>query len=113
MLPGFAEVAITVIDPGTKTVNGSKTPDWDTPDRTLTYDYCWFAPAATEEDNANRQNDVEGVRLLFPPEAVVYVTSKITFADGRAFQIRGRPQYVPSITGNLDYISAYAEKWTG
>lgn len=113
MLPGFAETPITVIDPGWRNVNGSKVPDWDHPTREETYEYCWATPAATEEDLAGRQNDVAGYFVLFPPEANVPHTSKVRLPTGVEYQIRGRPKPFPSITGNLDHIAAYVERWTG
>jgi len=113
MLPGFAEMAITVIDPGWRTVNGSKVPDWANPTRTETYEYCWATPGATAEDLAGRQNDVSHYYVLFPPEAVVPHTSKVVLPDGDEYQVTGRPKHVPSITGNLDHIAAFVEKWVG
>lgn len=113
MLPGFAEHTITVIDPGWRTVNGSKVADWTNPTRTQAYEYCWATPGATEEDLASRQADADTYFILFPEDAVVPHTSKVRFGNGNEYQVMGRPKPVPSITGNLDHVAAYVERWTG
>lgn len=112
MLPGFAEMTITVIDPGWRTVNGSKVADWANPTRTEAYEYCWASPGTTEEDLADRQADADRYYLLFPPEAVVLHTSKVILPTGE-YNVMGRPKQVPSITGNLDHLAVYVERWTG
>lgn len=113
MLPGFAEVAVTVIDPGTRTVNGSKVSDWDNPARTETYPDCWATPGATEEDLANREADADSYFIMMPPEALIYHTSRVRLESGTTYEVVGRPKYVPSITGNLDHVAVYAKRWTG
>lgn len=113
MLPGFAEMTITVIDPGWRTVNGSKVADWANPTRTKAYEDCWVSPGATNEDLNGRQNDNVGFYVLFPPEAVVPHTSKVVLEDGLEYQVQGRVKSVPSITGNLDHIAGFVERWTG
>jgi hypothetical protein len=113
MLPGFAEIAITVIDPGWKTVNGSKVADWDNPTRTETYEYCWATPGATEEDLSASDADKDTYFVMFPEDAIVPHTSKVVLANGGEYQVIGRPKRVPSITGNLNYVTAYVERWTG
>lgn len=113
MLPGFAEITVTVIDPGTRTVNGSKISDWTNPVRTEPYEFCWATPGATEEDLANRQADADTYFIMMPPEAVIYHTSKVRLPSGAEYEVQGRPKYVPSITGNLDHIAVYVKRWTG
>ena len=113
MLPGFAEMTVTVVDPGTRTVNGSKVADWANPERTEAYEYCWATPGATEEDLANRQADSDTYFIMFPPDAVVYHTSKVILPNGGEYQVQGRPKVVPSITGNLNHLAVHVERWTG